>query len=206
MIDNYQARLVFPSDFHEYTFKESDFNKDQLVDFCYLQKKLHPEGLHRSNNGGWHSPIFKLEDQNPISSHIEKGLSNSVFTTLEKYIAVKVEYWIMINNPNSYNIAHTHPNSDLSGVFWIKTPEESGKLKFVNPSCFQAYLEINSYVSKFTSDTNVHEAYIYTPKEGMIITFPSHTLHEVEQNKSEEDRIAVSYNITLANCFPEDDE
>ena len=31
-----------------------------------------------------------------------------------------------------------------------------------------------------------------------MITFPSHVTHEVSNNESKEDRIAVSYNITLS--------
>ena len=45
MNQNYQARLLFPSVFHEYTFEEKDFNKDELIDFCYSQKKLNPKGV-----------------------------------------------------------------------------------------------------------------------------------------------------------------
>lgn len=205
MNQNYQARLLFPSIFHEYTFEESDFSKDELIDFCYSQKKLNPKGLRRSNNGGWHSPIFNIEDENPISIHLRKGLSQSVFTTLEKHLSVKVTFWIMINSPNTHNDAHTHPNAHLSGVFWIKVPEKSGNTKFVNPSVFQSYIEINSYIDQFTLDTNVHEAYFYEPKEGKMVTFPSHVLHEVRRNESEDDRIAVSYNITLAGCLSDDE-
>ena len=40
MNQNYQARILFPSIFHEYTFEESDFSKDELIDFCYSQKKI----------------------------------------------------------------------------------------------------------------------------------------------------------------------
>ena len=35
----------------------------------------------------------------------------------------------MINNKNSYNIAQTHTNADISGVFWIKKTEKYGETK-----------------------------------------------------------------------------
>ena len=205
MNQNYQARILFPSIFHEYTLEESDFSKDELLDYCYSQKKLHPKSLQRSNRGGWHSPIFNIHDENPVSIHLRKGLSQSVFTTLKRHLKVNVEYWIMINGANCYNAGHTHPNSDLSGVFWIKSPKNSGDLRFINPSNFTAYVEIKSYIDKFKSDTNAHEAYAYTPTAGKMITFPSHVTHEVSINESKEDRIAVSYNIALSG-WDEDDE
>jgi len=198
MTAKYQARLMFPQIFHEYIFDEKDFDREKLIEFCYLQKEKYSDGLQRSNSGGWHSPIFNVQDdENILSKLIKKGLADSVFTTINNKFKVRTEYWIMINSPNTYNITHTHPNSHLSGVFWIKALDKCGKLKFHNPNTFERYVELNSYVDLFRKDTNTHEAYIYEPKEGMLISFPSHVAHRVLENKSNEDRIAVSYNITL---------
>ena len=198
MKKNYQARLAFPSVFHEYNFNKKDFKKNKLIDFCYAEKEQNPKGLKRSNRGGWHSRVININEDNPISSHLKNGLCKSVFTTLSQKLSVHVEYWIMINSPNTYNCSHTHPNSHLSGVFWIQASEKSGNLKFINPSNFQAYVELHSYVEPFKLDTNAYEAYKYIPTEGKMVTFSSHVVHEVENNESNKDRIAVSYNITLS--------
>ena len=198
MKKNYQARLAFPTVFHEYSFNKKDFKKNKLINFCYAEKKQNPKGLKRSNRGGWHSRVININEDNPISTHLKNGLGKSVFTTLSQKLSVHVEYWIMINSPNTYNCSHTHPNSHLSGVFWIQASEKSGDLKFINPSNFQAYVELHSYVEPFKVDTNTYEAYKYNPTEGKMVTFSSHVVHEVENNESNEDRIAVSYNITLS--------
>ena len=198
MPENYQARLAFPTVFHEYSFNKKDFKKNKLINFCYAEKKQNPKGLKRSNRGGWHSRVININEDNPISTHLKNGLGKSVFTTLSQKLSVHVEYWIMINSPNTYNCSHTHPNSHLSGVFWIQASEKSGDLKFINPSNFQAYVELHSYVEPFKVDTNTYEAYKYNPTEGKMVTFSSHVVHEVENNESNEDRIAVSYNITLS--------
>ena len=206
MTSKYQARLIFPSIFHEYIFDKIDFDREKLIEFCYLQKEKYPDGLHRSNNGGWHSPIYNAHDEdNILSDQINKGLANSLFTTIKDKLKVRIEYWIMINSPNTYNITHTHPNAHFSGVLWIKTPENSGNLKFHNPNTFERYVELNSYVDLFKKDTNTHEAFIYEPEEGMLISFPSHVAHRVLENKSTEDRIAVSYNISLIGQITDDD-
>ena len=197
---NYKARLVFPSIFHEYIFKKVDFKKDKkdLIDFCYLQKEIHSKGLIKSNYGGWHSPVYSINNDNLISEYLKKGLGKSVFTTLKKTVAAKIEYWIMINSPNTYNVAHTHPNCHLSGVFWIKAPKNSGDLKFMNSLAHVNYAENNSYIRQFRNDTNVFDCYKYIPTEGHMVTFSSSIMHEVQPNKSRYDRIAVSYNINLA--------
>ena len=45
--------------------------------------------------------------------------------------------------------------------------------------------------------TNTFNSYDYHPQEGLMVTFPSYVLHEVRPNKTDEDRIAVSYNISF---------
>ena len=205
MTENYQARLAFPTIFHEYNFNKKDFKKNKLINFCFLEKKQNPKDLKRSNRGGWHSRIYNINEDNLISELLKKGLGKSVFTTLQETLKVNVDYWIMINSPNTYNSYHTHPNSHLSGVLWIKAPKKSGDLKFVNPNCFEKFVELKCYVEKFKLDTNEYEASNYTPIEGKMITFPSHVMHEVQPNKSKHDRISVSYNITLTGWGDGDD-
>ena len=39
--------------------------------------------------------------------------------------------------------------------------------------------------------------YYFPPTEGRILIFPSSLEHEVEKNKSSEDRISYSFNIKL---------
>ena len=39
--------------------------------------------------------------------------------------------------------------------------------------------------------------YYFPPTEGRILIFPSNLDHEVKENKSDEDRISYSFNITL---------
>ena len=41
--------------------------------------------------------------------------------------------------------------------------------------------------------------YYFPPTEGIILIFPSSLEHEVEVNKSDQDRISYSFNIKLVN-------
>ena len=56
-----------------------------------------------------------------------------------------------------------------------------------------------SYIDEFQKQTNCYYDYKYEPKEGAMIIFPAHLIHKVEENKSNEDRISVSFNIDLLN-------
>ena len=103
----------------------------------------------------------------------------------------------MILDKNAYQNAHFHPNSHCSGVLWIKIPKNSGDTRFTNPFLFQGYNEIEAYVDNFQRQTNTFNSYDYHPQEGLMVTFPSYVFHEVRPNKTNEDRIAVSYNISF---------
>ena len=106
--------------------------------------------------------------------------------------------WININKPGNYNVKHLHPTNDLSGVLWIKAPQNSGDIVFESPYEFQAYQEIDSYVDEFRNSFNIDHSYYFTPTDGRMLIFPSHLMHEVEENLSNEDRISVSFNIKLS--------
>ena len=101
----------------------------------------------------------------------------------------------MINCPNSYNTSHTHPDAHFSGVLWLKVPENSGKIKFDNPFNHSGYTEILSYLPELKDQTGFYNGMSYDPKVGRMISFPSSLRHEVGINESNEDRIAISYNI-----------
>ena len=74
----------------------------------------------------------------------------------------------------------------------------SGDIVFESPYEFQAYQEIDSYVDEFRNSFNIDHSYYFTPTDGRMLIFPSHLMHEVEENLSNEDRISVSFNIKLS--------
>ncbi len=196
-MNNYNLRMLFPTCIHEYVFDK--FDADELINFCYKQKEKNPEGQINSNRGGWHSPFYDFTDDNIITKTLAEGLGKSVFTSMQPNLVFNISYWIMINPPNSYNTSHTHPDAHLSGVMWIKTPENSGNLRFNNPYEFSGYTECNSYIEEVQDNTGFFPTYYFYPMVGKMLTFPSSLRHEVFVNESNEDRIAVSYNIKISN-------
>ena len=160
-------------------------------------RKKDPKGVSISNRGGWQSSGFEVKDEND-------KLHNFLFNCINGFphINYKVNFliyaWININKPGNYNVKHLHPTTDLSGVLWIKAPQNSGDIVFESPYEFQAYQEIDSYVDEFRNSFNIDHSYYFTPTDGRMLIFPSHLMHEVEENLSNEDRISVSFNIKLS--------
>ena len=86
--------------------------------------------------------------------------------------------WININKKTHFNVPHNHPCCIFSGVFYIKTPYNSGNFAFYR----------NIHVYKSTE--------LIKPEENMLILFPSHFDHYVEPNNSNQDRISISFNYS----------
>lgn len=101
--------------------------------------------------------------------------------------------FVNVNPPYSYNIPHMHPNCFLTGVYYFKTPKNSGNLILKHPSPCKglddySYKEYNAYNSSL---------YNIPPQEGKIYIFPNYIDHYVEPNYSKEDRISMSFNIDI---------
>ena len=154
------------------------YAKDVNLDNRLFEKEVlawadKDKGVKRTNMNGWHSqtnmheiPVFK-----PLVDELFK-MQNEVFQ--EEWLESEPHMgnmWANINPPGGYNSPHLHPNSHYSGVYYIKAPEGGGDITF--PQLKQKV----------------------TPKDNMMILFDGHTRHGVTENLSDEERIAVSFNV-----------
>ena len=194
---NYKTLNLFPSNIHILEIDNFDNYKDQIVKDIYDEKDKDSEGRKLSNIGGWQSDSVGIEDCK--SSFIKKIMVESLmgFKPMSNMTYMKVEGWTNINKPGDYNKLHDHPVSELSGVLWIKTPKESGDIRFVHPEIFSRFKEIDCYTEEFKELNCSYMTYNFYPKEGTMLIFPSVLQHEVTENKSSEDRISYSFNISL---------
>ena len=132
-----------------------------------------------------------------VKEHTLNYLRQSGYTDNVNVVVQKS--WAVVLGKGGGVQTHNHPNSHLSGVLWIKIPDESSKFRFTNPMLFQRWQELEHYTSEFKAAWNVFPTFHFTPKEGRLMLFPSDLDHEVLQNESEEDRISYSFNITLVH-------
>lgn len=169
--------------------KKLDISLSKLKKVCVEKGKSR---IH-SNVGGYHSNTLDIQAEpfKTLFDIIHKEVSEYAFNFLE---AKKIEYdnsWYMINKPYSYNLKHDHPLSSISGVFYITKPKNSGDIVFHNPHEVQHFLS-NDSVEKF-NNYNAGK-YFFHAKEKDLLIFPAWLKHEVTQNLSKKNRIAISFN------------
>tara|TARA_B100001564_G_scaffold35158_1_gene25610 strand:+ start:140 stop:745 length:606 start_codon:yes stop_codon:yes gene_type:complete len=194
---NYKVTNLFPSSVHSLGIVNFDDYKDQLIQETYKERDEDPVGRKVSNRGGWQSN--EIDIQKCKSETLKEVIIGSLsqFEPISQNVSMVVGGWKNINGPGNFNCIHNHPRSHLSGVLWIKALKDSGNIVFTSPQLFNRFQELDSYTNQFKFNSNSYMTYYFPPTEGRILIFPSNLDHEVKENKSDEDRISYSFNITL---------
>ena len=194
---NYKVTPIFPTCIHSLEIDNFDTYRDQLVKEIYQERDEDPVGRKKSNYGGWQSKQIDIHESKLET--LKKVIVDSLpqLRSLSNSVSMIVEGWTNINAPGDFNVKHVHPRADLSGVLWIKAPKNCGNIVFETPNFFEKYKELESYTDEFALKTNSYMTYFFYPKEGKILIFPSSLSHQVEENKSDEDRISYSFNIVI---------
>ena len=196
-----QIYSLFPSLVHWIEIPSFKKVQNKIIKYAYNEKKNNKEGLIASNVNGWQSDKYYHLNDNIISTTIRSEVYN--YFTLNKALKENTKLtfnamWININGKDAYNSFHIHPDCEISGVFWIKVPENSGNISFNSPNMHSGFVESSSYNEDLCKATNVYPNYTFYSQEGVMILFPSYLYHQVMQNRSSQDRISVSFNLKLS--------
>jgi len=99
--------------------------------------------------------------------------------------------WLNYTETNQYHHKHQHPNSLVSGVFYINCVEEFDKIKFFK----NGYKTIKPEIK----DWNIwnSESWWFSVKTGDIILFPSSLTHMVETKEGTNTRISLAFNVFI---------
>ena len=170
---------------------------ETIREYCLSYKSKNISRL-KSNVNGWQSNDLQGTHMplNNLFKLIEKK-SNE----FAKQIGLKEvrldNIWININTKNSSNKEHTHPNSVLSGVYYVNCNEESGDIYFVHPSATtMQYDWQDKSIYDFNNITGANRN--IRPNTGDLLIFPSWLSHGVHPNNSENfERISISFNMRL---------
>jgi uncharacterized protein (TIGR02466 family) len=162
---------------------------------------------------------LKFVDKNKKNSHKNDGnitsnnnyiLNEKLFTNLKKELDLRIQdyfdkvispannitpyitqSWLNYTETNQYHHKHQHPNSLVSGVFYINCDNKFDKIKFFNDN----YKTIKPEIK----DWNIwnSESWWFSVKTGDIILFPSSLTHMVESKQGDNTRISLAFNVFI---------
>ena len=191
---DYNVHNLFCVPIHYLNINYFQEKKEKLIEYAYnLRSK--DKGRTASNRNGYQSLAFHVKGGDVLQDLLINVISN--IPSFKRNVDVKCHTWVNINPPSAFNVKHCHPNCDIAGVLWVKVPKNSGRIVFNSPYNYTCYNEMLCYTKEFQDNNNYHHDYTYPAKEGSLLLFPAHLEHKVEENKSDEDRISVSFNLKL---------
>ena len=159
------------------------------------------KGRSVSNLGGWQSDNL---------SGVHKPL-NDLFINLEKHANIFSReiglikklflnnIWTNINKYKDSNMLHCHPNSIISGVYYVKTPKNCGNINFINSSKDELQIDWNKNKKAYNGYNAYNSLEWFLPSiENGLYLFPSWLKHYVKPNMNKkEERISISFNLNF---------
>lgn len=153
------------------------------------------------------SAVWKSGNENLFcddSSTVNEAVQSKFFSSIVRHLSVVqqeilqfnhdlnlivTEVWFAKTKPGKTHGLHSHPNSIVSGVYYLHATESMGGLRFMSPHVNGLYINNRSGYNQFNATSNDQ-----TPKSGDLYIFPSYLHHSVLKNDSEEDRYIMSFN------------
>jgi uncharacterized protein (TIGR02466 family) len=89
---------------------------------------------------------------------------------------------------------HTHPNNFLSGVYYVHVTGGADTINFHDPRPQTAI--IRSPVTELTAYNT--DQVVLRIATGSLILFPAWLPHSVDANRSDRERISISFNLMFA--------
>jgi uncharacterized protein (TIGR02466 family) len=150
--------------------------------------------IKRKNSGGYQTRnFFPIEHTEIIN--LFKTIDLLVNTISEKWGLEKKlklsNYWFNKDERFSYSLSHYHPEGIISGVFYISTSFDSGRIIFERSDLQEHYFE-----TTISNEYNFKN-YSYDAVANQVLLFPSYLKHRVEQTLTEDtkdERISLSFN------------
>ena len=198
MSNNNNILKLFPQPIFKYQVDNYKKINEELIKYIYGLHNNDNVGVKKSNINGWHSKPFDLKDDipNKFYSHINnyiKDVFNKYGWEYNNTKVVCTSMWAIINKKGNFNIEHTHPNNYLSTAYYVKAPENCGNFKVTNPNILNRHIRAKAGQA---NELNSNSASIKI-NEGDLLIFPAYLPHSVDENRSDEDRVIISFNIDI---------
>ena len=99
--------------------------------------------------------------------------------------------WINVLEPGGVHTGHIHPDSALSGTYYVDMPKGASPIKFEDPRLSQ----MMAAPPRRPDAPEDARAFVYVePKAGEVLMWESFVRHEAPLNRAKRARVSVSFN------------
>ena len=138
-----------------------------------------------------------------LKAFLEKSIDEYFHTTLRPRNEAKLritQSWLNWTKPGQHHHKHAHPNSFISGCYYVNANKETDKIYF--------YRSEHRHIKFPTNDWNPYnsDSWWYPVGSGDIILFPSDLSHMVETVGGEDTRVSLAFNTFPVGYIGEENE
>ena len=151
---------------------------------------------------------FKSQDTYLLEIEELKNLKDFFYESLNKFTKnvfrseqrlVITQCWANKNPPGSKHHEHVHPNSILSGVFYLRQDKTLPPIQFAKSTQSAMKLDPKKY-NNLNSET-----FLLPCVSGELLLFPSNLRHSVPTNLGKESRLSMSFNTFSVDTLGSED-
>jgi uncharacterized protein (TIGR02466 family) len=139
--------------------------------------------------------ILEHTELENVKKFIEMGIQNyvnNVISPSNKNIEFYItQSWANYTDTGNFHHKHTHPNSLISGCLYVNADKNVDTITFYNPH--PQYKRISIPCENYNIYNS--ESWWIPIETGQLILFDSSIEHMVENTKSTETRISISFNV-----------
>lgn len=190
---NITLQGLFPVPLMVFDLSDEGFTEEE-TNFCLQQ---YHEGKISNNIGNFRG-LDGFVLNNPALARLNSFIDSAIDKYADEVLGINntervkihvTQSWLNFSPPKTYHHKHTHPNSYISGVMYIKT-EESDKIMFHSP--YKPYIFQCRPDGEYTIWNS--PTWWYPARQGTLILFPSTFEHEVPMTEGTEIRTSLSFN------------
>lgn len=177
-------------------------HKEPLLRDILDLKRKYP-GIVRSNRNAWHSgEEFVDHKSEHVAWLLQKVTRFAQFALARQYQNWEtsqlqlVSAWANVLGPGGWNAPHHHFPRHWSGVYYVSVgqcgnsrEDPGGMIEFLSPT---PWLSAINHAGNF----------LHSPKDGLMIVFPSSIYHFVHPHATNEMRVSIAYNFDVVPKNP----
>jgi uncharacterized protein (TIGR02466 family) len=138
---------------------------------------------------GWRFPIFK-DLVKVLDKHVAVFVKDLCFDLDGRKISLD-SMWINILPEGGVHTSHLHPHSVISGTTYVTMPDGASAIKFEDP---RSAMMMAAPERRKKARPELRKFVYVAPAAGEVLLWESWLRHEVPLNRTEENRISVSFN------------